>query len=406
MEFQTYTGESIAESLTSLGLPSAFINKTITCTTVKYHFNLENIAKLPKVKKVTELLSATCHEPIKVLSSTIGHFCLEFVRSQRDFPTYWQLYSALDNKPELSIIFGLDENNEILTYKIDNMPHLLVAGASGSGKSVFLNNLIMNICHFSKTTGLVLIDPKQVEFAQFENSSHLMRPVVTNTNTAIKVLKQLCDVMDDRYAQLRVNKMRDNSSALFNRIVVVVDELADLMLTSKHEVENYIVRLAQKGRACGIHLILATQRPTVNVVTGLIKANIPCRVCFSTTSIRDSVVMLDRGGAEKLLGKGDCLVQLPDRCDLIRVQAPYISEKDIYEALKYNTPTDWSKYGYDAIPAPTSHKKSWLGKLFEKLGFARSTPLKMRNLGISAPKLQVPYNIEEQNFFDCVDDDE
>ena len=409
MEFQIYTGESIAESLTALGLPSAFIDKTITCTTIKYHFNLENITQLPKVKKVAELLSATCHEPIRVLSSQIGHFCLEFIRQQRELPTYWQCFSALENKPEASIVFGINDNNQILTYPIDAMPHLLIAGASGSGKSVFLNNIIMNICHFCNKTGLVLIDPKQVEFSQFENVPQLMRPVVTDTQTAIDVLAQLCDIMDDRYVQLRANRMRDNSSAIFGKIVVIIDELADLMLTSKHEVEDYIVRIAQKGRACGIHLILATQRPTVNVVTGLIKANIPCRACFSTTSVRDSVVMLDKGGAEKLLGKGDCLVQLPDRSTLIHVQAPYISSEDIQKAVP-QTPRVWKNHPNEnqstAKIAPKSHKTSWLDKLLGKLGFVRNRPQRTQNLSISAPKSQAPYNIEEQNFFDCIDDDE
>lgn len=406
MEFQIYTGESIAENLTNLGVACGFVELTPTPQAIRYDFNLVDIRKLPKVKKAVELISAHIHEPIKMVESKKGDFCLKFVRKQREYPTYWQLYSALDNKPEASIVFGLDENNEILTYRIDDMPHLLVAGALGSGKSVFLNNIIMNICHFCENTGLVLIDPQQVEFAQFENSTHLTRPIITDTQEAILVLKQLCDIMDERYTKLRANRMRDNSSGLFQKIVIVIDELADLMLTSKYEVEDYIVRLAQKGRACGIHLILATQRPTVKVVTGLIKANISCRVCFSTTSVRDSVVVLDRGGAEKLLGKGDCLVQLPDRCDLIRVQAPYISEKDIYEALKYNTPTDWSKYGYDSIPAPTSHKKSWLGKLFERLGFDKNRLQRTQNSGKTAPKSQVPYNIEEQNFYDCADDNE
>lgn len=404
MEFQIYTGESIAESLTALGLPSAFIDKTITCTTIKYHFNLEDITKLPKVKKVAELLSATCHEPIRVLSSQIGHFCLEFIRQQRELPTYWQCFSALENKPEASIVFGINDNNQILTYPIDAMPHLLIAGASGSGKSVFLNNIIMNICHFCKRTGLVLIDPKQVEFSQFENVPQLMRPVVTDTQTAIDVLAQLCDIMDDRYAQLRANRMRDNSSALFSKIVVIIDELADLMLTSKHDVEDYIVRIAQKGRACGIHLILATQRPTVNVVTGLIKANIPCRVCFSTTSVRDSVVMLDRGGAEKLLGKGDCLVQLPDRSNLIHVQAPYLSSEDIQQAVP-QTPRIWKNYQNTAKKASKTRKTSFINKILERLGFIRNRAKFSNNSRMSTSKSQVPYNIDEQNFFDCVDDE-
>lgn len=410
MEFQIYTGESIAESLTALGLPSAFIDKTITCTTIKYHFNLENITKLPKVKKVAELLSATCHEPIKVLSSQIGHFCLEFIRQKREYPTYEQTWWKIKEFDSSAIAFGIGDNNEIVARKIEDLSHILVSGITNSGKSVFLNNIIMNIhCH-KDDTKLVLIDPKKVEFSKYKNSDRLVLPLITETDDAVSALNRLCQVMDERYSELEKLGEENNANHRFYKIVVMVDELADLMLTSGKAVEEPIVRLAQKGRACGIHLVLATQRPTVNVVTGLIKANMPCRVCFATADSRNSVVMLDKGGAEKLLGKGDCLIQFPDENSLIHCQSPFVSSKNIECVTKNFTPRVWdtplTQNKTSPKIAPTSHETSWLDKILGKLGFVRNRPQRMQNSGISTPKSQVPYNIEEQNFFDCVENDE
>ena len=405
MEFQIYTGERIAESLTALGVPSAFVERVITPQTIKYHFNLENLRHLPKVKRVTELLSAHLHEPIKLLSSNMADFCLEFVREQRAFPTFFQAHATLQGKKDGEFLLGIDENNQILTQNITDCPHLLVSGQSGSGKSVFLNTFITAINCYSAHTGLILIDPKQVEFAQFENSPRLICPIITSVDEAVARLNQLCDIMDERYAKLRSMGLQNNDNGTFDKIICVIDELADLMLTSGKDVETPIVRIAQKGRASGIHLVLATQRPTVNVVTGLIKANIPTRIAFSMASVRDSVVMLDKGGANELLGKGDCLIKLADKIDLIRVQAPYISNKDIAYTLSNCTPRVCRNTTSHKI-APKTHKTSWLDKLLNKLHFVANRPQRMRNSGISAPKSQVPYNIDEQNFFDCVEDDE
>lgn len=409
MEFQIYTGESIAESLTALGLSSTFINKTITCTTIKYHFNLENITKLPKVKRVAELLSASCHESIKVLSSQIGHFCLEFTRKNREFPTFFETHLALKGQKDGEFVIGIDENGEILTKNIEDCPHLLVSGQTNSGKSVFLNSFITCINCYSAHTGLMLIDPKQVEFSQFEKSPRLVCPIITSVNEAIARLNQLCDIMDERYAKLRSLGFQNNENGTFDKIICVIDELADLMLTSGKEVEEPIVRIAQKGRACGIHLVLATQRPTINVVTGLIKANIPTRIAFSMASIRDSIVMLDKAGANELLGKGDCLVKLADRLDTIRIQAPYIGKEDIARTLANCKLRVWEAQPIQnhatAKTALTGHKPSLIDKILTRLHFGQRKRQKMRNLGISAPKSQAPYNIEEQNFFDCIDDD-
>lgn len=405
MKFKAYAGADLSRNLAELGVPSAFVERVITPQTIKYHFNLENLRHLPRVKKVAELLSAHLHEPVKVLSSKIADFCLEFVREQRAYPTFFQTHPALQGKKDGEFLLGIDENNQILTQNITDCPHLLVSGQSGSGKSVFLNTFITAINCYSAHTGLILIDPKQVEFAQFENSPRLVCPIITSVDEAVARLNQLCDIMDDRYAKLRSMGLQNNDNGTFDKIICVVDELADLMLTSGREIETPIVRIAQKGRASGIHLVLATQRPTVNVITGLIKANIPTRIAFSMASVRDSVVMLDKGGANELLGKGDCLVKLADRVDLIRVQAPYVSSEDIAYTLSNCTPRVWQNTTTPKI-APKTHKTSCLDKLLNKLPFVANRPQKTQNNGMSAPVVQTPYNIDEQNFFDCVVDDE
>lgn len=390
MNFQIYTGESLAECLSALGVPCTFKSEQITCLAVKYHFDLANIKHLPKVKKVAELLSAYLHEPVKNLPSASAHFCLELLRKEREYPTYLQTWWSIQDFEQTAICFGKDENNENLARPLHELQSMLISGASGSGKSVFLNNIILNIhCH-PDPTRLVLIDPKEVEFCKYENSDRLVLPLATDIPSSIKALATLCEEMDRRYKHLRSIGLRDNSQHTFDKIVCIVDELADLMLTSKGEVEEYIVRLTQKGRASGIYLILATQRPTVNVVTGLIKANIGTRIAFACTSMRDSMVMLDYGGAEKLLGKGDCLVKFSDRIDTIRCQAPFVTEKDIQEVAKNWQPRNWNTPTTAKTP-PTTSKSTWLDKL---LGLAR----KGREKGQED-------SIDKLNYADCIDEE-
>lgn len=404
MDFEIYTGESIADCLTAFGCPVVFVDKIISPQVIRYFFKLKNINKNGSIKKAIERLALEMPEHIRQGNSKINgsHFCVEIEREKRYYPRYFDCCEALKNCADTSIVFGVDDNNEILTYSFDKMPHLLVAGATGSGKSVFLNNLILNICHFGGDTGLVLIDPKQVEFTQFEMSSHLACPIITDTQKAINVLNNLCDTMDERYTELRNLGLKDNSKKIFPKIVVVIDELADLMLTSKAEVETPIVRLAQKGRACGIHLVLATQRPTVNVITGLIKANIPCRIAFSMASNRDSIVLLDHSGANELMGNGDCLVKLPDRLNTIRIQAPFVQQKDIDQTFSNSIPK--YKINYSRLNGSKINKKSWLDKLLNFLGFNNSRGKRISHNKCCDINTEDLFSVEEQNNLDCIDD--
>lgn len=251
---------------------------------------------------------------------------------------------AFRDSRRMTVAIGMGIDGSSVLADIEKMPHLLIAGTTGSGKSVFMQGLIVSLLlkHSPSDMELYMVDPKMVEFSYYERLC--MCHVVTEVKDAVALLEELCKDMDNRYRELAANGVRDineyNSkmSVPMKRKVVFVDELADLIMTSKKSVENCIVRLAQKARACGIHLVLATQRPTVNVVTGLIKSNIPTKVCFAVPSYHDSMVMLDKAGAENLLGKGDMLYRTGTGVDAIRLQGGFINSTEInnivFELLK------------------------------------------------------------------------
>ena len=247
----------------------------------------------------------------------------------------------------LPLPFGIAVNGDSVIVGLEGLPHLLVAGTTGSGKSVFINSCIAGLCSMRTPEELrmILVDPKRVEMAIYDRLPHLLTPPVTDTKKAVHVLAWAIREMETRYASFAKARVRNmegfNKKAIpkdrLPNIVIVVDELADLMMTAPKEVEEYICRLAQMARATGIHLILATQRPSVNVITGLIKANIPARVAFTLPSNADSRTILDCAGAEKLLGKGDMLFLSTKYPKPIRIQSPWIDEKVLSGWLEYLT---------------------------------------------------------------------
>ena len=245
---------------------------------------------------------------------------------------------------KLTVGLGMDISGQAIFADIGKMPHLLVAGATGSGKSVCINTLISSIL-FKATPDevkLILIDPKMVELSNYNGIPHLMVPVVTDPKKASSVLNWAVQEMEKRYSIFANHGVRDIKS--FNRrytqeklplIVIVIDELADLMMVSPKDVEDAICRILQKARAAGIHMILATQRPSVNVITGIIKANLPSRISFAVSSQVDSRTILDRGGAETLLGKGDMLFSPQGAPKPIRVQGAFISDEEVEMLLDF-----------------------------------------------------------------------
>ena len=265
---------------------------------------------------------------------------VELPSTDQESVTLSDVLAKAGNNP-LTVAVGKDLEGGLITSDLSAMPHLLVAGTTGSGKSTFINAALVSLLKRATPdqVQLVLIDPKQVELTPYEGVAHLARPVVTETDDAIKTLAWLVDVMQDRYSAMKDAKVRHISGLPgYPYIVCVVDELADLMLASTKEVEPLIVRLAQKGRAAGMHLVLATQRPSVDVVTGLIKANCPSRLAFASSSAIDSRVVLDEAGAEQLLGMGDALYKPIGSRAAVRVQGAYVSDAEVAAAVKAATP--------------------------------------------------------------------
>lgn len=242
-----------------------------------------------------------------------------------------------DGKSKISVAFGVDINGNAMVGNLADMPHLMVAGATGSGKSVCMNTIICSILFKAKPNEVkfIMVDPKKVELTGYNGLPHLAQPVVTEPKKAAQVLKEVVNEMERRY-MIFVSAGVKNF-ATYNalegvdnlpQIVVLIDELADLMMVASNDVEDAICRLAQMARAAGIHLVIATQRPSVDVITGLIKANIPSRIAFAVSSQIDSRTILDMGGAEKLLGKGDMLYYPSGMSKPLRVQGAFLSEEE------------------------------------------------------------------------------
>jgi len=254
-----------------------------------------------------------------------------------------------DSKSPLTVALGLSIEGEPKITDIQKMPHGLIAGATGSGKSVCINTMLVSLLYKAshEDVKILLIDPKMVELAPYNGIPHLVTPVITDVKAATQSLKWAVTEMEDRYERFvhegvrnieAYNKKIRQQNRIDEKmpfIVIVIDELADLMMTSPQDVEDSISRIAQKARACGIHLILATQRPSVDVITGLIKANIPTRIAFSVSSQVDSRTIIDVSGAEKLLGRGDMLFVENGAGKSVRLQGPFVSDEEIERITNY-----------------------------------------------------------------------
>ncbi|MDX6412337.1 MAG: segregation ATPase FtsK/SpoIIIE, family, partial [Gaiellaceae bacterium] len=241
----------------------------------------------------------------------------------------------------LTVWLGKDISGQTVVADLAKMPHMLIAGTTGSGKSGCINSMLCSILLRATPdeVRMILIDPKKVELNHYETIPHLLTPVVTNMKNAAAVLQNVVRQMEERYELMGLHKARNLPE--MNRVrlrdgkpplpymLVVIDELADLMMVSPAEVEDAIIRLAQKSRAVGIHLVLATQRPSVDVITGMIKANVPSRIAFAVSSQTDSRVILDGNGAESLLGQGDMLFKPLGTSRLQRLQGAYVSEEEV-----------------------------------------------------------------------------
>jgi len=248
------------------------------------------------------------------------------------------------HKSKLAVALGINVAGEPVVADIASMPHVLIAGTTGSGKSVCINSFMCSMLYRSSPSEVkfILVDPKRVELTAYNNIPHLLTPVIVEPHKVVSALKWATVEMDRRYKQLAEVGVKNiagyNELAGFvamPNIVILIDELADIMLFAPAEVEESITRIAQMARAVGIHLVLATQRPSVDVLTGLIKANIPARIAFNVSSMMDSRVILDSPGAEKLLGRGDMLFTPPEQAKPSRVQGTYVADSEIKNLIDF-----------------------------------------------------------------------
>lgn len=268
----------------------------------------------------------------------------------------------IEHKSKLAFALGKDVAGEEVVTDIAKMPHVLIAGATGSGKSVCINTLIASIIYKAKPSEvkLVMVDPKVVELSVYNGIPHLLIPVVTDPKKAAGALAWAVQEMENRYSLFASKNVRDikgyneeldkeGSTEKLPQIVIIIDELADLMMVSSKEVEDSICRLAQKARAAGMHLVIATQRPSVDVITGIIKANIPSRISFAVSSQVDSRTILDMAGAEKLLGKGDMLFYPAGAAKPTRVQGAFISDKEVEKVVDFVKANGEATYNDDIL---------------------------------------------------------
>lgn len=348
----------IEKTLNSFGIEVKVADVLVGPTVAQYALNIPigtKVSKIMNLKDNIALALATSSNSVRIEAPIPGtsFIGIEVPNKERQMIGFRETMEDDGvNNGNLSVIVGKNVSGEYLFGDIQEMPHLLIAGATGSGKSVVTNSFIMTLL-MKKTPDqlrLIMVDPKKVELSDYNGIPHLLTPVITDMDKVNNSLKWALAEMENRYTEFTNHSVRNiegyNKKMGFHAmpyIVIVIDEMADMMMTQHGpEIESSIVKLAQKARATGIHLILATQRPSVNVITGLIKANIPARIGMSVTSQVDSRVILDQIGAESLLGKGDMLFKMPG-VKMGRLQGPFVSQKEVVRVvdfIKKQTPED------------------------------------------------------------------
>ncbi len=342
----------IEQILSSFSIEAKVEDAYVGPSVVQYALNIPLGIKVSKVATLSENIALALGVDSKAVRvdsiPETTYLGIEVPRTNRDMVKIKELMESPEMKSTdkpLPVPIGKNIHGESIIGNIQKMPHLLIAGATGSGKSILTNAFITSLI-MKKTPDevkLILVDPKQVELMDYNGIPHLLTAVITDMDKVVNALKWLVNEMETRYTNLAGEQVRNiegfnkkKGFAAMPYIVVVIDEMADMMMTSnRQESENAIVRLAQKARAVGIHLILATQRPSVNVITGIIKANIPGRVGMSVTSSTDSRVILDRIGAESLMGAGDLLWKAPDKTKSERLQSGFIEQEEVIRVVDF-----------------------------------------------------------------------
>jgi DNA segregation ATPase FtsK/SpoIIIE, S-DNA-T family len=358
------TADIIEKTLRSFGVDTKVVEANLGPAVTQYALEIAQGTKVSKITTLANDLALATEAPTgqirieapipgrNLVGLEIPNRSLEVV-NLRTMLTSTAMQKA---KSKLTVALGLDVSGNPLVVDIAKMPHVLVAGTTGSGKSVLINSFISSLLFRAspQEVRLILIDPKRVELTGYNSIPHLLTPVIVEPEKILSALKWAMAEMDKRYKLFAERGVRNidsyNELSGFQAlpyIVIFIDELADLMMFAPVEVEDAIARLAQMARATGIHLVIATQRPSVNVITGLIKANIPCRIAFNVSSMVDSRVIIDGAGAEKLLGRGDMLYIPPDQAKPTRIQGSFVSEKEIKKLVEFlksrNYPVEYTE---------------------------------------------------------------
>ncbi|AEB72947.1 DNA translocase FtsK [Lentilactobacillus buchneri] len=362
-----HNAQVLQKTLDSFGVKAEIKHVSLGPSVTKYELHPDIGVKVSRIVNLADDIAlALAAKDIRIEAPIPGKSLIGIEVPNRKIATV-SFRDVVEHQPDnhghvLQVPLGKDVNGNVITADLTKMPHLLIAGSTGSGKSVAINGIITSILLHAKPSQvkLMLIDPKKVELGVYKGIPHLLSPVVSEPKKAARALQKVVSEMENRYelfakfGQRKIstyndfvaknNRENDTKIQPMPYIVVIVDELADLMMTVSNDVEAAIIRLAQMGRAAGIHMILATQRPSVDVITGLIKANVPSRIAFAVSSGIDSRTIIDTNGAEKLLGRGDMLFLPIDSNTPIRVQGAFIPDKDVSRVVKFITDQQSADY--------------------------------------------------------------